>query len=109
MLVLSRKQTECVVINDKIVVTVLSVRGNTVRLGVEAPREIPVLRSELDRRQTVGLPPNCGHSSTPHRQWSRFLEMTLTLAQLFRPGAHSGIPSFTNHSNVVPTRASPPR
>jgi len=57
MLVLSGKQMECVVINDKIVVTVLSVRGNTVRLGVEAPREIPVLRSELDRRQTVGLPP----------------------------------------------------
>jgi len=28
--------------------------------------------------------------------------MTLTLAQLFRPGAHSGIPSFTNHSNVAP-------
>jgi carbon storage regulator len=57
MLVLSRKQTESIVINDNIVVTVLHVRGNTVRLGVDAPREMPVLRSELDRRQAIGLPP----------------------------------------------------
>jgi carbon storage regulator len=57
MLVLSRKQTESIVINDNIVVTVLGVRGNMVRLGVEAPREMPVLRSELDRRQAIELPP----------------------------------------------------
>ena len=60
MLVLSRKQTESIVINDNIVVTILSVRGNTVRLGVEAPREVPVLRSELDRRQTIGVPSEIG-------------------------------------------------
>ena len=57
MLVLSRKQTESIVINDNIVVTILSVRGNTVRLGVDAPRELPVVRSELDTRQAIGLSP----------------------------------------------------
>jgi len=57
MLVLSRKQTESIIINDNIVVTVLSVRGNKVQLGVDAPREMSVLRSELDRRQAIGVHP----------------------------------------------------
>jgi len=47
MLVLSRKLNESIVINDNVVVTVLGVKGNTVRLGIEAPGEIPVLRQEL--------------------------------------------------------------
>jgi carbon storage regulator CsrA len=49
MLVLSRKQMESIVIGDNTVVTVLSVVGNKVRLGIEAPSEIPVLRSELQK------------------------------------------------------------
>ena len=81
MLVLSRKQTERIVINDNIVVTVLSVRGNTVRLGVEAPREVPVFRSELDRRQAIeGAPQIADHASAQHDPVSRFLEVTLTAA-----------------------------
>jgi carbon storage regulator len=47
MLVLSRKQTEKVFINDSVVVTVLGIRGNSVRLGIEAPMEMPVHRSEV--------------------------------------------------------------
>jgi carbon storage regulator len=47
MLVLSRKPNESIVINYDIVVTVLSVKGNTVRLGINAPGEIPVHRQEL--------------------------------------------------------------
>jgi carbon storage regulator len=47
MLVLSRKQTESVFINDNVVVTVLSILGNKVKLGIEAPREVPVDRSEV--------------------------------------------------------------
>ena len=47
MLVSSRKQTEKVLINDSVVVAMLGIRGNTVRLGVEAPMEIPVHRGEL--------------------------------------------------------------
>jgi carbon storage regulator len=47
MLVLSRTLHQSIVINDHIVVTVLGVRGDTVRLGVEAPGEIPVHRQEV--------------------------------------------------------------
>jgi carbon storage regulator len=47
MLVLSRKLKESIVINDNVVVTVLGVKGDRVRLGIEAPGEIPVHRHEL--------------------------------------------------------------
>jgi carbon storage regulator len=50
MLVLSRKPNESVLINDNVVVTVLSIQGDRVRLGVEAPAEMPVHRSELHER-----------------------------------------------------------
>ena len=47
MLVLSRKRNESVVINDQIVVTVIEVRGDKVRLGIQAPRDVPIHRSEV--------------------------------------------------------------
>ena len=47
MLVLSRKSMERIQIGDSIVVTVLEIRGNKVRIGIEAPKEIHVLRAEL--------------------------------------------------------------
>ncbi|MEM8678875.1 MAG: carbon storage regulator [Pseudomonadota bacterium] len=48
MLVLSRKQTERIKLGDSIVVTVVRVSGDKVRLGIEAPPNILVLRDELD-------------------------------------------------------------
>lgn len=50
MLVLSRKQQQEIVIGEEIRVTVLQVKGNTVRLGIEAPRDIRVMRGELPRQ-----------------------------------------------------------
>ena len=47
MLVLSRKPMEHIQIGDSVVVTVLAIRGGKVRIGIDAPREIPILRSEL--------------------------------------------------------------
>ena len=47
MLVLSRKLNESIVINDNVVVTVLGVKGDTVRIGINAPGEIPVHRQEV--------------------------------------------------------------
>ena len=47
MLVLSRKRNESIVIDENIVITVVEVRGDKVRLGIEAPREVPVHRSEV--------------------------------------------------------------
>lgn len=47
MLVLSRKKNESIVIDERIVITVVEIRGDKVRLGIEAPREVPVHRSEV--------------------------------------------------------------
>jgi len=47
MLVLSRKANERIVIADDIVVTVVDIRGDKVRLGIDAPKEIPVHRQEI--------------------------------------------------------------
>src|SRR5271166_3595991 len=47
MLVLSRKLNQSIVINENVVVTVLGVKGDTVRLGINAPLEIPVHRQEV--------------------------------------------------------------
>jgi carbon storage regulator len=47
MLVLSRRLGESVVIGDDVVVTVLEIRGDVVRVGVDAPRHVQVRRQEL--------------------------------------------------------------
>lgn len=47
MLVLSRKKNESIVIGENIKIEVLKVSGNTVRIGIQAPRDIKVLRGEL--------------------------------------------------------------
>lgn len=47
MLVLSRHRNESIVINDDIVITVVEVRGDKVRLGIEAPQSVPVHRQEV--------------------------------------------------------------
>lgn len=61
MLVLSRKRNESIVIGDDVVVRVIEVRGDKVRLGIEAPREISVHRKEvfdaIHNRDGVDAPP----------------------------------------------------
>ena len=47
MLVLTRKLGERIVIGEDITVTILEVQGNRIRLGIEAPKEIPIKREEL--------------------------------------------------------------
>ena len=47
MLVLSRKKDESIVINNDITIVVVEIRGDKVRLGVEAPKEVPVHRQEV--------------------------------------------------------------
>jgi len=47
MLVLSREKNEKILINDDIVITIVDIRGDKVRLGIEAPKEVPVHRQEV--------------------------------------------------------------
>lgn len=56
MLILTRKVGETIVINENIRVTVLAIKGSQIRLGVEAPADVPVHRQEIQERikaQTV--------------------------------------------------------
>ena len=47
MLVLSRQRDESIIIGDNIVITIVDIRGDKVRLGIQAPKEIPVHRQEV--------------------------------------------------------------
>lgn len=74
MLVLSRQRDESIIIGDNVVITIVDVRGDKVKLGIEAPREISVHRREVyeaiqrENRQAALLkpedaqllPPNAG-------------------------------------------------
>lgn len=53
MLVLSRKLGEKIVIGDNIVVTVVKIDRNQIRLGIEAPHEVPVYREEISPNRTT--------------------------------------------------------
>jgi carbon storage regulator len=54
MLVLSRKLGEKIVIGDNIVVTVVKIDRNQIRIGIEAPNEIPVYREEIAPQRLAG-------------------------------------------------------
>ena len=47
MLVLTRKKNESIIIGDSISIMVIEIRGDKVRLGIDAPREVPVHRQEV--------------------------------------------------------------
>jgi carbon storage regulator CsrA len=57
MLVLSRKQNQQIVVGGDVTITVLRIRGNTVRLGIEAPAECRVRRAELPQTSLPDCPP----------------------------------------------------
>lgn len=50
MLVLSRKLNESIIVNGNIRITVVGIRGNHVRVGIEAPGSVPIIREELRER-----------------------------------------------------------
>ena len=60
MLVLTRKHDEQIMIGNNIIITVTAIQGNKVRIGIDAPQDIPVLRGEVyssipKKRQTAKL------------------------------------------------------
>jgi len=64
MLVLSRHRDESIMIGDDVVVTIVDIRGDKVRLGINAPQDIPVHRQEVyeaiqrENRRASQLPPS---------------------------------------------------
>jgi carbon storage regulator len=69
MLILTRKPGESLVMDDNIRITVISVRGNQVRIGIEAPKEVHVFREEI----AVLPPEEILAASKKHRPDSREL------------------------------------
>jgi carbon storage regulator len=69
MLVLSRKKNESIVINNDITIVVVEIRGDKVRLGVEAPKEVPVHRREvydaIKRNEQLSKGADTGGESSP--------------------------------------------
>lgn len=69
MLVLSRQPDQSIIIGDNIVITVVEIRGDKVRLGIQAPSEIPVHRQEVyeaiqrEQQRAAGLDPEA--AATP--------------------------------------------
>lgn len=57
MLILTRKPSESLIIGEDIVVTILGIRGNQVRIGIEAPPNVSVDREEIRERKDRGEPP----------------------------------------------------
>lgn len=58
MLVLSRKPNQSIRIGNEITIKIVRVKGNTIQLGIEAPKEIPVVRSELLDKEAQGKAPS---------------------------------------------------
>lgn len=56
MLVLTRNPNQSIIIDDDITITVLGVRGNQVRIGIEAPEHVSVDREEIRKRKDSGQP-----------------------------------------------------
>jgi carbon storage regulator len=51
MLILSRKLNEQIIINGQVVITVVAIRGDSVRIGIDAPKDVRVDRVEVHRRR----------------------------------------------------------
>jgi carbon storage regulator len=69
MLVLTRKSNQSIMIGDEIEVSVLSVMGEKVRIGIQAPQEVPVFRKEIylenHREAGAAAPENDGRAAGP--------------------------------------------
>lgn len=64
MLILTRRVGESLIIGDDVTVSVLSVKGNQVRIGIDAPKDVNIVREEL-LKNGINSGPNSPDSETP--------------------------------------------
>jgi carbon storage regulator CsrA len=94
MLVLTRKLQQQIKIGDQITVTILKVKGNTVQIGVDAPRAVRVVRAELPKMNDAAVPAEAaqvGGAANP----SVFFEEALA--------SHADLAGETVHERTEPT------
>ena len=73
MLVLTRKLNESIIVNGNIRITIVGIRGHHVRVGIEAPNSVPIIREELHDRAGATAPHGytvrdglgCEHAASP--------------------------------------------
>ena len=65
MLVLSRKESQRIRLGDSIVITIVKISGDKVRIGIDAPSDVLVLRDELEVRERKGPPQSPADSLLP--------------------------------------------
>lgn len=68
MLVLSRKKNESIVVNSDVIITVVEIRGDKVRLGVVAPKDVPVHREEVAEKILQAAAALAGGQGPPSRK-----------------------------------------
>jgi carbon storage regulator CsrA len=89
MLVLTRKPNQQLHIGNDIVITVVKVRGNTIRLGIEAPKDVRVIRSELEPKELGGQELE-SQELEPQALDSQELEIRSSGAAASAPAAETG-------------------
>lgn len=100
MLVLTRKAQEQIQIGGNIVVTILQVKGQSVRVGIEAPRDVRVIRSELnatvetETREVASAPVNDPPRRRPNTKSQR---LTQQFDRFFPLGYAPEQPAHDNH------------
>ena len=70
MLVLSRKQNQEIIIGDDIKITILKTKGNTVRIGIEAPRDVSVRRGELPKKDNAKTISSTSSKESPESEYT---------------------------------------
>lgn len=99
MLVLTRKPDEQIRIGDDIVITIVRVKGNTIRVGVEAPKGVRVIRGELEGKPKTGAPASEVHEI-------RLSEQEQSVSAPSKPvAAGSGHQGQSRRLGVAPVRA----
>ncbi len=93
MLVLSRKLNDEVVIGDNVVIKVLGVKGNTVRLGIEAPASVRIVRGELQRKPAAKATITVVHSDPSGRVYTESEPAVLPLPEAKRQKKSKGNPA----------------